>query len=164
MISGALWVRGWMRCGEGVRGRVRLSCTCCCRAKRQFGGRFRRVEGFWLQPSGEAGRGVGGVVGLCMLGFYQYRPSRQPGRRETEPTDSPPPISRPPSAAANGNSWSEWNLRQPVLHSHPAPPLPPPPLTPFPLPPLSSSFLSHGSLDYFKRRLRRRSRPSSCPR
>lgn len=84
--------------------------------------------------------------------------------RETEPTDSPPPISRPPSATANGNSWSEWNLRQPDLHSHPAPPLPPPPLTPFPLPPLSLFLLSHQSLDYFKRRLRPRCPPSSRPR
>lgn len=28
VISGALWVPGWMRCGDGVRAHVRLSCAC----------------------------------------------------------------------------------------------------------------------------------------
>lgn len=29
----------------------------------------------------------GGWIEPCRLGYYQYRPSRQPGRQEMEPTD-----------------------------------------------------------------------------
>ncbi|TNN84038.1 hypothetical protein EYF80_005644 [Liparis tanakae] len=81
-----------MRCVEGIRAACRFVCVCACTCL--LSGWDRSVSLQWQaeEPKDRPGtlpplaaERPGGWIEPCRLGSYQYSPSRQPGRQETEP-------------------------------------------------------------------------------